>query len=289
MEISCDKMIAYLESATGVSIKKVIFADRRALQPPSYNTYLNPFPRVIMPLSGKKNVAYSKGGEIELIQMRRGDIVFCEPGAWVKEFWSAPHEMISLIYYDEKIRAIYINHNGRPPDQDGPNIYYHTSRPVSAPGNHTVKALIALMAAEERDGASELCAALLKFTLTDLKDNKGILQGKAHATWSGIINYMHENLSSSLTRNSTAGRFKLHPSHLSRLAREQTGTSFNECLTQIKMERAAGFLANESLNIDEVSELSGFKYTSYFIRVFQKHFNKSPGAYREWRLSSRED
>jgi AraC-like DNA-binding protein len=289
MEISRGKMIAYLETATAVSICKVIFADCKALQPQSYNTYLNPFPRIIMPLSGKKNMAFSDRGEIELIQIRRGDIVFCEPGAWVKEFWTAPHEMISLIYYDEKIRAIYINHNGRQPEQDGPNVYFHTSRPVSAPGSHTVKALIELAAADEHSGAAELCAALLNFTLKDLKDNKGALQGKAHATWGGIINYMHENLSASLSRNSTARRFKLHPSHLSRLAREQTGMSFNECLTAIKMERAAGFLANESLNIDEVAERSGFKYTSYFIRVFHKHFNKSPGAYREWHLSTGED
>jgi AraC-like DNA-binding protein len=197
--------------------------------------------------------------------------------------------MISLIYYDDMTRAIYIKHNGKPPDQDGPNVYFHTSRPISIPGNHTVKALASLAAADDRGGAVELCAALLKFTLRDLIDNKGPPQGKACATWRGILHYMYEDLSSSLSRKSTARRFKLHPSHLSRLAKEHAGMSFNECLVRIKMERATNFLADESLNINEVAERSGFKYTSYFIRVFQKHFKQSPNTYRELRLASRED
>ena len=280
MESSREKMIGYLERAAATELREIIFFDNRVLPPLEYNSYQHPLPRIVMPLSGEKRVLISLNGKLTPLRLAPGMVLFGHDGSWLKEFWDVEHEMVSLVYFKEMIRVLYISHRGIPPDQNGPDAFYHTAAPISAPGNHMVKALMLMSEAENRSGAPELVRALLRFSLEEVCNDREPLKGKALFTWNGIVNYLQENWARELARDEVAEQFKIHPSHLSRLARRFSGMGFNAYVTQEKMEHAARLLVRENLTVDEVAVRCGYNYTSYFIRVFEKHFHASPNSYR---------
>ncbi|OMF30760.1 hypothetical protein BK133_16610 [Paenibacillus sp. FSL H8-0548] len=78
-----------------------------------------------------------------------------------------------------------------------------------------------------------------------------------------------------------ADRFKLSTAYLSRLIRKETGKTFMENLTDVRMERAKLLLANGSKKVYEVAELVGYKDMSYFIQVFKKRLGMTPNEYKE--------
>jgi AraC-like DNA-binding protein len=70
------------------------------------------------------------------------------------------------------------------------------------------------------------------------------------------------------------------PRHVSRLFREELGTSFREKQTELRLVRACELLANSNAKVVEVALTSGYQSNSLFNLVFKKHFGVSPG---EWR------
>jgi len=284
MEVDREKMITFLDRAAALPIHEIIFASARPFPTLEYNCYLHPYPRGFWVLSGVKHVGIARRGQIEQQFIEPGTMIFGHDGAWVKEFWDSAHEMICLIYFKEMIRTLYIRHNGRPPEQNGPDVYFNTGRPLATPGDYVLKGLMTLggkVGLATPAGAPELAAALLQLTRQELTEQTANPQGKSLFTWNCIKNYLEENLAADLSREVVAIKFKIHPSHLSRLARRHTGIGFNEYVARERMEHAAMLLRQGSLTVDETAACCGFKYTSYFIRVFERHFQLSPNTYRE--------
>jgi len=281
MELSQEKMIDYLEQAVDVGVENVIFADNEPFPPLEYYSNRHPCPRIIMPLRGLKMVGLSIDGIPQTIEISPGTALFGRYRSWIREFWTTDHEMVSIVFHNEMIRVLYIHHNGLPPDQNGPDIYFHTSNPLSAPGVHMEKALIAMSEGQILDGAPELMQALIRFSLREIKNDRKGRHGKALFTWNSIMNYLSEHWFEDLNRDEVAMKFKIHPAHLSRIVRRYAGVSFCEYVMHEKMYHASQILTCENLTVDEVAVRCGFKYTSYFIRVFGKTFHESPNAYRE--------
>lgn len=53
-------------------------------------------------------------------------------------------------------------------------------------------------------------------------------------------------------------------------------TNFMAILTEMRMRHAIHLLATTELSIGEISELIGYKSSSYFIKTFKKYYHKSP-------------
>ncbi len=68
-------------------------------------------------------------------------------------------------------------------------------------------------------------------------------------------------------------------SYIGRILREQTGKNFNQILNGKRIEKAKALLEEGRL-IDEAASLSGFSYTSYFIRIFKELEGETPGQYQ---------
>lgn len=90
-------------------------------------------------------------------------------------------------------------------------------------------------------------------------------------------NYSNENLS--LTSLST--EFKVSTTYISRLLKQETGLTFVEYLTQIRMNNSIIRMQNRELTLLEVSSSVGFKSQHYFSTVFKKCFGVSPTEYRQ--------
>ena len=60
-----------------------------------------------------------------------------------------------------------------------------------------------------------------------------------------------------------------------------TGESINEFIRDIRLKRAAQYLANSDMRIQEVMYAVGFNTHSYFTKCFKKYFGCSPTTFAE--------
>ncbi len=72
----------------------------------------------------------------------------------------------------------------------------------------------------------------------------------------------------------------ISPEHLSRLIKKESGQTYSQLLSQLRLEQAVFLLQNTKYSIIEITELVGFKNSSYFCSIFRKKFNISPQKYR---------
>jgi transcriptional regulator GlxA family with amidase domain len=127
-----------------------------------------------------------------------------------------------------------------------------------------------------------LVECLLRFSLEDLEQSTGSEEDSRVpcAAWPWIIEYIHGNINEDITREHVAKKFNLTPQYISKLFHKNTGLTFKAYLTAERMKHAAELLSQTNLTIDEISWECGYQYTSYFIRIFRKHYEVSPGTYR---------
>lgn len=121
---------------------------------------------------------------------------------------------------------------------------------------------------------------LLKLILFELQKSGSKPINRPAELYNKMLNYLHENYATTQDRQIISSVFKVSTSYVSALFRKYGNTSFNYMLNEIRCENACNFLKQTSMTLDEISELCGFAYTSYFIRVFRQHRNMSPGEYR---------
>jgi two-component system response regulator YesN len=78
-----------------------------------------------------------------------------------------------------------------------------------------------------------------------------------------------------------AGELFITPNYLSRLFRQETGKSFVELLSEIRMDNARALLLNmDRMKIYEVGTAVGYSNPRYFSEWFHKNTGMSPGEYR---------
>lgn len=71
--------------------------------------------------------------------------------------------------------------------------------------------------------------------------------------------------------------------HLSKLINRYTGQTFNDILSQLRVERAKELLAQPSLKVHEIAGLMGFSDVAHFSKTFKRLTGKSPVEYRSGR------
>lgn len=77
-----------------------------------------------------------------------------------------------------------------------------------------------------------------------------------------------------------AGELFITPNYLSRLFRQETGKSFVELLSDIRLENAQALLSKETMKIYEVGAAVGYSNPRYFSEWFHKNTGMTPGEYR---------
>jgi len=84
-----------------------------------------------------------------------------------------------------------------------------------------------------------------------------------------------------ITLESTAGILRASPVYLSRLFKQELGTSFGAYLTQIRIRKACQLLNATDLSISEIAEQTGYETQHYFSTSFRKSTGVSPLQYRK--------
>jgi two-component system response regulator YesN len=99
-----------------------------------------------------------------------------------------------------------------------------------------------------------------------------------------LIGYMKSHYAQNLTLNDAAGIANMSPSYLSTMFKRETGKSFIELLTEIRMEKATELLRQTDLPSYLIAEKVGYDNINYFGRTFKKEKGVSPSQYRSIRL-----
>lgn len=88
--------------------------------------------------------------------------------------------------------------------------------------------------------------------------------------------YVMNHISEKVGMEEMAKRLGLNPTHFSRLFRLETGLTFIEYVTRVKMEQARDLLNQTNLTIVEIAEQLGYDNVSYFIKLFRNFSGITP-------------
>ncbi len=93
--------------------------------------------------------------------------------------------------------------------------------------------------------------------------------------------YMYSKFAmSDLTLDKVASRVNVSPNYFSSLFNQETGMTFIEYLTDIRMEKAKEYLRCSGKRITEIGYLVGYLDSHYFSYIFKKTQNCTPSEYR---------
>ncbi len=86
-----------------------------------------------------------------------------------------------------------------------------------------------------------------------------------------------------LSLEEVASSARISPGYLSRLLKLETGFSFVEYLTRVRINRALEMMNDPAVKVYEVAEAVGYQSQHYFSRAFKRVFGRPPVEYRKAR------
>lgn len=92
--------------------------------------------------------------------------------------------------------------------------------------------------------------------------------------------YVSLHLNRRISLEEVAEHLHLNPSYFSRLFKKETGVTFIEYVTRMKMERAKELLDQTLHSVGDICEQLGYDNQSYFIKTFKAHAGVTPMEYR---------
>lgn len=124
-----------------------------------------------------------------------------------------------------------------------------------------------------------------KFYKTILKEAIDLRNKNSQKRYATLIEqakeYMKLNYAmSDLTLDKVASTVNVSPNYFSSLFNQETGMTFIEYLTDIRMEKAKDYLRCSSKKITEIGFLVGYLDSHYFSYIFRKTQNCTPSEYR---------
>lgn len=134
---------------------------------------------------------------------------------------------------------------------------------------------------QEYDTKEEFIDAAMEaaLQLLDAGEEKGGFQENGRISLDQVIDYIEKNYDQDITLVGTAERFYINRSHLARIFKAKTGTTFNNYLTEVRIKNACRLL-KEGLTSTETAEQVGYDNSRYFCRVFCKVMGCTPAGYK---------
>lgn len=103
-----------------------------------------------------------------------------------------------------------------------------------------------------------------------------------------MLDYIQDNLAEPLSVDMIADYIGLNRMYTGRLFKQYTNCNMADYINQMRIEKAAELLEQTDMKIKDIAESVGFNNTHYFIRIFKRLKEVTPGAYREQRKDAAE-
>lgn len=95
-----------------------------------------------------------------------------------------------------------------------------------------------------------------------------------------LMRYLEANYGREVRLTDVASVLELSASHLSRLVRRGTGSTFTELLTTVRIRAATRLLRETNAKVYQIADMVGMPNHAYFHQVFRKHTGKAPNELR---------
>lgn len=96
-----------------------------------------------------------------------------------------------------------------------------------------------------------------------------------------VKDFIDSHFTEKITLNTLSERFYINKFYLSKIFKEQFGTSVNSYLLQVRVTHAKRLLRFSELSVEQVGYECGINDANYFSRMFKKIEGISPGEYRK--------
>lgn len=96
-----------------------------------------------------------------------------------------------------------------------------------------------------------------------------------------VISEIREHYMEDISLTSLSTKYNISMGHLSKMIKEQLQVNFSDYIASLRIQRAKELLRDDSLSIQEISEIVGYNDYFYFTKVFKKIEGISPSKYRK--------
>ena len=162
----------------------------------------------------------------------------------------------------------------------------HNIQPSFPFYDETAAALREIEAAgEEKDEAASMLirAALLHFFYVLYHHRINDDDAPEH-TYTGTIKvalqYIHDHYREKISIADAAAAVGFSSPHFMRIFKTETGDTFLHALNDYRLEMACHLLSHSDMPVSEAAAEAGFDNLSYFIRLFHRKYNTTPGSWR---------
>lgn len=104
--------------------------------------------------------------------------------------------------------------------------------------------------------------------------------GSKRQSLQNVKDYLDHHYKERITLDGLSERFFINKFYLTRIFKEQFGTSINSYLAQVRVTHAKQLLRFSDLTVEQVGQQCGIEEPAYFNRVFKKVEGVAPGEYR---------
>lgn len=162
------------------------------------------------------------------------------------------------------------------------NTYYITMR------NNQIKVADAVEEQEQLEKAIDHCYSL-ELLFQELVQHIGVslkklAEDKAQKNLGQIREakiYIEENYMKNITLEDLGSYLGFNPSYFSSLFKKETGSTFLEYLSKVRIEKAKELLKEPGLRIQDVCLMVGYNDVKYFTKLFIKHTGLKPKEFRK--------
>jgi len=93
---------------------------------------------------------------------------------------------------------------------------------------------------------------------------------------------IQDQIDTNLSLSNISKSLDIHPSYLSReFSKHFDNLSFGEYIRKLRIEKAIELMKTSPYSLTEIAYLTGFSDQSHFTRIFKKHTDQNPSAYRK--------
>lgn len=98
---------------------------------------------------------------------------------------------------------------------------------------------------------------------------------------SGVIHYLNENYTESITLKDLAARFYINPSYLCREFKKHVGSTVIQYINDLRILHAQRLLQETDKSVTDVSKIVGFSNVTHFNRIYKRTTGMSPSGTRK--------
>lgn len=104
----------------------------------------------------------------------------------------------------------------------------------------------------------------------------------------GIIHYLHENFTETITLHDIAARFYLSPCYLCREFKKYTNSTIIQYVNSLRISHAQRLFQETDKSVTEISKIVGFSNVTHFNRIFKAVTGLSPSQHRKQALERKQ-